>query len=76
MTGAANRIRENRLARGLSQEQVGIIAGYKRSSVGYWEAGERRVPIDAGLRLCREWGLTMEDLFYLEGEGFEEDEED
>ena len=70
MTGVApgrvqvgQRIRELRLARALSQEQLAERAGLHRHDVGGIERGERHVAIANIAKLAAGLDITLADLF-------------
>lgn len=64
-----NRIREARLAAGLTQVQLAEAIGSTQQAVAKWEAG-RGVPRD-GFRwkLCDTLGCTLDDLFGMPNGG-------
>lgn len=60
---AANRVRERREARGLSQLALAAAAELTRQSVGAIEAGRAMPGVDVALRLARALDCTVEELF-------------
>ncbi|WP_437624692.1 substrate-binding domain-containing protein [Sorangium sp. So ce1151] len=60
---AANRVRERREARGLSQVALAERACLTRQSVGAIEAGRATPAVDVALRLARALDCQVEDLF-------------
>lgn len=58
---AAN-LRQARLARGISQEELAELADLHRTYVGSVERGERNVSIDNIERLSKALGLDVVDL--------------
>lgn len=58
----AGRLREERKARGLSQEALGELADLHPTYVGSVERGERNVSIDNMERLALALGLDVVDL--------------
>ncbi len=63
-------IREYRKRKGLSQEQLGLLAHVKKNAVGAWEAGRSRPDVASIPVLCRELGLPLATFF---GVGHEEE---
>lgn len=65
-----NRVRDRRLARGMSQVGLAAAARLTRQSIGAIEAGRATPAVDVALRLARALGCRVEDLFAPpEGEG-------
>jgi transcriptional regulator with XRE-family HTH domain len=58
----AKRLREERIARGLSQEELADIATLHRTYVGSVERGERNISIDSMERLSEALGLDLSAL--------------
>jgi transcriptional regulator with XRE-family HTH domain len=56
-------VRELRLDRGLSQEQLAELADLHRTYVGSVERGERNVSLDAITALAEALGCEVRDLF-------------
>jgi transcriptional regulator with XRE-family HTH domain len=56
-------VRKNREAKGLSQEQLGFLAGLDRSYIGGIERGERNLCFSNLLRLCAGLGISLTELF-------------
>ncbi|HHW13515.1 MAG TPA: helix-turn-helix transcriptional regulator [Firmicutes bacterium] len=62
-----NRIRERRLALGMSQEELGQMIGYSHRAIGLLESGQWRDPrVSVALRLARALGCAAEQLFLSE----------
>src|SRR3954452_12693130 len=59
----ATRLREARLAAGLSQAALAGAAGVSRQAVGAIEAGLHRPSVDAALAIAGAVGRSVEDLF-------------
>lgn len=62
MTGFGNRLREARIAAGLTQEQLGFAVGVTKSSVSAWE-NEREAPAFKLLPiLCQTLARSLDEL--------------
>jgi len=64
-TRFAQKLREARVARRISQEALADIAGLHRTYVGSVERGERNISIDSMERLAQALGLDVTDLLAL-----------
>ena len=58
----ATRLKEFRLQKSLSQEELADIAGLHRTYVGSVERGERNISIDNMDRLASALGVQLKDL--------------
>lgn len=58
----AERLRTERTARGLSQEELAARAGLHRTYIGSVERAERNISIDSMERLAQAIGLDVSDL--------------
>lgn len=58
----AARLRIERAARGLSQEELAAQAGLHRTYIGSVERSERNISIDSMERLAQALGLDVSDL--------------
>lgn len=63
-----NRLRQRRLAAGLSQAELARKAGLSRQTVSLLESGRTAPGVGAALRLAKALGCTVEELFTLEEE--------
>jgi putative transcriptional regulator len=63
-----NNVRERRVEAGLTQEQLGDLAGVSRQSVLSIERGRYVPSLVLALRLARIFGCSTDALFRLEGE--------
>ncbi len=63
-----NRLRVARAERGLSQEELGKMAGVTRQTIGSIETGEYGPSARLALTIARVLGKRVEELFYLEEE--------
>lgn len=60
-------IRLLRTARGLSQQELGLLAGIDKNTIGIIERGEKNVGVLYVWRLSRALGIRTQDLFPDEG---------
>jgi transcriptional regulator with XRE-family HTH domain len=60
----AERLKEVRLAKGLSQESLAELSGLHRTYVGSVERAERNVSIDNIAKLAEALGVSVRDLFF------------
>lgn len=65
-THVGNKLRELRKARGLSQEEVARGVGTTRQTITSIEVGKYTATLPLALRLARYFGVTVEELFWLE----------
>lgn len=65
-THVGNKLRELRKARGLSQEEVVRGVGTTRQTITSIEVGKYTASLPLALRLARYFGVTVEELFWLE----------
>lgn len=63
-----NRVKELRARHGFSQTELGDRVGVTRQTIGFIEKGEFSPSIALCLRLARELQITVDQLFWLEGE--------
>ncbi len=61
-----NRVRERRLARGLTQEDLGALAGVSRQSIIAIERGRYVPSLPLALHLAAIFGCATDDLFRRE----------
>ncbi len=66
MAKIANRIREIRLERGLTQADLGRIVGVSRQSIISIERGRYVPSLELALRIAAHFGRPVERLFTLE----------
>ena len=66
-------LREYRKKKGMSQEQVGLIAGVKKNAVGAWEAGRSRPDVASIPALCKALELPLNVFFGLSDDPIAED---
>jgi len=59
----ARRLRRARLALHLDQQEFGTRAGLSQPQYNQFENGKRLLTLAAALRLCNEYGLTLDWLY-------------
>lgn len=62
------RIKELRKARKMSQEELADAVGTTRQTITSIETGKYVASLPLAYRIARHFGLTIEDVFYLEEE--------
>jgi len=60
--GIGNRIQQQRLMRGLSQEALAGILGISRQSVSKWELGQALPDLDKIVQLSQLWAISTDEL--------------
>lgn len=60
------KMKQARLARGLSQAELAKSIGASRQTVNMIENGGYNPTIELCIRICRELGVTLNDLFWRE----------
>ncbi|PUB15122.1 helix-turn-helix transcriptional regulator [Paenisporosarcina sp. OV554] len=63
-----NRVKELRARFGFSQGQLAERVGVTRQTIGFIEKGEFSPSITLSLKIAREFEITVDELFWLEGE--------
>lgn len=63
-----NRVKELRARFGFSQAELGERVGVTRQTIGFIEKGDFSPSITLALKLAREFEITVDQLFWLEGE--------
>ena len=58
-------IRDQRMARGLSQEHFGELAGIHRTYVGMVERGEKNITLSNIVKVARALNLTASELLHI-----------
>ncbi len=66
-----NRLKERRAALGVNQQELGRLAGVSRQTISLIERGDYSPSVTLALTLARICGVTVEDIFSLEGENHE-----
>jgi transcriptional regulator with XRE-family HTH domain len=62
------RIRQLRMSKGLTQEQLADLSGISRQYIGDVERGERNIAIVNIEKIARALGVTLRELFDFENE--------
>ena len=62
ITAVANRIREHRLNRKLTQRQLAELAGCDQAQVAHWELGDWGPRLGPALALARALNVAVEEL--------------
>ncbi len=65
MAQIRNRLRDVRIAQGLTQQALARKAGLTRQTVGAIEAGDYGPSLEVGLRLARALDVSLDDIFSL-----------
>ncbi len=66
-----NRLKERRAALGVNQQELGRLAGVSRQTISLIERGDYSPSVALALTLAKICGVTVEDIFSLEGENDE-----
>jgi putative transcriptional regulator len=61
-----NQVKQYRLARGLTQEELGLAVGVSRQSINAIERGRYIPSLPLALRFARLFGCSTDELFQLE----------
>ncbi len=69
MIALNDKLKDRRRARGLSQAELAARIGVSRQTVNMIESGEYNPTLSLCLRLCRELGCTLDELFWDSEEG-------
>ena len=64
----ANRLKELRTAKGISQKELGKIIGGSYSAVSYWEQGINEPKISYVIALCRYFDVSADYLLGITDE--------
>ena len=63
-----NRVKELRARFGFSQGELAERVGVTRQTIGFIEKGDFSPSITLSLKIAREFEITVDQLFWLEGE--------
>ena len=66
-----NRLKERRAALGVNQQELGRMAGVSRQTISLIGRGDYSPSVALALTLAKICGVTVEDIFSLEGENDE-----
>ncbi|MFG6352793.1 MAG: helix-turn-helix transcriptional regulator [Oscillospiraceae bacterium] len=66
-----NRLKERRAALGVNQQELGRLAGVSRQTISLIARGDYTPSVTLALTLAKICGVTVEDIFSLEGENDE-----
>ena len=66
-----NRLKEHRARLGVNQQEMGRMAGVSRQTISLIERGDYSPSVTLALTLAKICGVTVEDIFSLEGENDE-----
>ena len=66
-----NRLKERRAALGVNQQELGRLAGVSRQTISLIERGDYSPSVTLALTLAKICGVTVEDIFSLEGDNDE-----
>ena len=62
-----NTVRERRIAKGLSQAELGAAVGVSRQTINSIETGKYLPSLPLAIGLARYFGTTVEDVFDADG---------
>ena len=66
-----NRLKEHRARLGVNQQELGRLARVSRQTISQIERGDYSPSVTLALTLAKICGVTVEDIFSLEGENDE-----
>ena len=69
MTDVGRRLRRTRLALDLDQQEFGTRAGLSQPQYNQFEKGKRLLTLASALKLCAEYGVTLDWLYRGEPSG-------
>lgn len=61
-----NRLKELRLSKGMSQNQLGIKFNIGKTTVSHYENSERDIPTELILKMAKFFNVSVEYMFYAE----------
>jgi transcriptional regulator with XRE-family HTH domain len=64
-----SRLRQLRLAAGMTRTEIAYAASRAEQSVWLWEAGRTTPPTDVLERIAQALGCRIDDLFEVDGDG-------
>lgn len=60
-----NRVREKRIEKGLTQKELGRLAGISQTTISHIEIGNYIPMVDTALKIAAVLGVAAEELFIL-----------
>lgn len=66
-----NRLKEHRVRLGVNQQEMGRLVGVSRQTISLIERGDYSPSVALALKLAKQCGCTVEDIF-----AYEEDQQD
>ena len=62
MSNFAERLKELRIEKGLSQQKLGENFGFCNQTISFWETGSREPDLDTLVEIAHYFEVTLEDL--------------
>ena len=57
------KLKEFRVAKGLSQQKLGEDLGFCNQTISFWESGSREPDLDTLLKISRYFEVSLDELF-------------
>ena len=57
------KLKEFRVAKGLSQQKLGEELGFCNQTISFWESGSREPDLDTVLKIARYFSVSVDELF-------------
>ena len=57
------KLKEFRVAKGLSQQKLGEELGFCNQTISFWESGSRETDLDTLLKISRYFEVSLDELF-------------
>ena len=57
------KLKEFRVAKGLSQQKLGEELGFCNQTISFWESGSREPDLDTLLKISRYFEVSLDELF-------------
>ncbi len=61
-----NSLKEHRAKRGINQQEMGQLVGVSRQTISLIERGDYNPSVSLALKIAECFGVTVEDMFWLE----------